>query len=77
LFFIYLARAKSSLFNLQKSSPMEEANISELQDPVSREAGGDAEKSSHITTSSPPAESAPAEDWFAWLQVLGAFSLNR
>lgn len=52
---------------------MEQATASELLGP-SREAGGDAEKSGHITTSSPP--SAPAEDWFAWLQVLGAFSLN-
>lgn len=54
---------------------MEQANTSELLGP-SREVGGDAEKSGHTITSSPPVASAQAEDWFAWLQVLGAFSLN-
>lgn len=54
---------------------MEQANTSGLLGP-SREAGGLVEKSGLTITSSPPVASAPAEDWFAWLQVLGAFSLN-
>jgi hypothetical protein len=61
-------------FNINSTVAMEQANIFELPDSVSGEEGDDAEKSSHIATSSPPVVSPPAENWFAWLQVLGAFS---
>lgn len=55
---------------------MEHENTSRLPDLISRDTGNNAEKNCHIATSSPPVASALAEDWFAWLQVLGAFSLN-
>lgn len=55
---------------------MGQEKISGLPDVIHREADDNAEKVGHTAISSPPVASTSAEDWFAWLQVLGAFSLN-
>lgn len=55
---------------------MEQENTSEILDLVRKGVGSGTEESGHITTSSRLVVSPPAEDAFAWLQVLGAFALN-
>ncbi|KAH8697433.1 putative monocarboxylate transporter [Talaromyces proteolyticus] len=54
---------------------MESANISEKPGPAAVEAGhgGEEDAGQNVVNT---ANQAPPEDWFAWLQVLGAFSLN-
>lgn len=55
---------------------MEQEKTSGLPDVIQREADDNAENFGHAAISSHSVAPTSAEDWFAWLQVLGAFSLN-